>query len=197
MEGVFVVFVIVMVVRSIIKQNKDAQKRKNQNTQRPAPKPRTTVSDAAFPPAQKAKPQAKQAPKQQPKPRPAAQPVPAPQPVFTPAEVDIAPEQPDVFVSEQPHVDVEQPTVRPIASETVAHGNHHHHLERVETQAEGYAGEGDPARYNFRDVSCDTVQDEPKRNAPKLSFDKKSVVNAVIFSEVLGKPRALGGGKRP
>ena len=167
MEGLFVIFVIVMVARSIIRQNKEAQKRKNQNTHRPAPKP-----------------------------RPAAQPAPA-QPVFTPAAVDIAPEQPDVFVSEQPHVDVERPTVRPIASETVAHGNHHHHLERVETQAEGFAGEGDPARYNLRDVSCETVHDEPKKTAPKLSFDKKSVVNAVIFSEILGKPRALGGGKRP
>lgn len=192
MEGVFVVFVIVMVVRSIIKQNKDAQKRKNQNAQRPAPKPRTTVSDAAFPPAQKAN----RAQKQQPKPRPAAQPKPAVQPVFRPAEVDIAPEQPDVFVSEQPHVNVEQPTVRPIASKTVAHGNHHHHIERVETQAEGYAGEGDPARYNLRDVSCDTVDDVQSAPAPKLSFDKKSVVNAVIFSEILGKPRALGGGRR-
>lgn len=193
MEGLFVIFVIVMVARSIIRQNKEAQKRKNQNTHRPAPKPRTSVSDAAFPPAQKTS----QRPKQQPKPRPAAQPAPAAQPVFTPAAVDIAPEQPDVFVSEQPHVDVERPTVRPIASETVAHGNHHHHLERVETQAEGFAGEGDPARYNLRDVSCETVHDEPKKTAPKLSFDKKSVVNAVIFSEILGKPRALGGGKRP
>ena len=193
MEGLFVIFVIVMVVRSIIRQNKEAQKRKNQNTHRPAPKPRASVSDAAFPPAQKMS----QRPKQQPKPRPAAQPAPAAQPVFTPAAVDIAPEQPDVFVSEQPHVDVERPTVRPIASETVAHGNHHHHLERVETQAEGFAGEGDPARYNLRDVSCETVHDEPKKTAPKLSFDKKSVVNAVIFSEILGKPRALGGGKRP
>ena len=187
MEGLFVIFVIVMVARSIIRQNKEAQKRKNKGAHRPAPKPRASVSDAAFPPAQRTS----QRPKQQPKPRPAAR------PVFTPAEVDIAPEQPDVFVSEQPHVDVERPTVRPIASETVAHGNHHHHLERVETQAEGYAGEGDPARYNFRDVSCEAVHDEPKRNAPKLSFDKKSVVNAVIFSEILGKPRALGGGKRP
>ena len=193
MEGLFVIFVIVMVARSIIRQNKEAQKRKNQNTHRPAPKPRASVSDAAFPPAQRTS----QRPKQQPKPRPAAQPKPAAQPVFTPAEVDIAPEQPDVFVSEQPHVDVERPTVRPIASETVAHGNHHHHIERVETQAEGYAGEGDPARYNLRDVSCETVHDAPKRTAPKLSFDKKSVVNAVIFSEILGKPRALGGGKRP
>ena len=187
MEGLFVIFVIVMVARSIIRQNKEAQKRKNKGAHRPAPKPRASVSDAAFPPAQRTS----QRPKQQPKPRPAAQ------PVFTPAEVDIAPEQPDVFVSEQPHVDVERPTVRPIASETVAHGNHHHHLERVETQAEGYAGEGDPARYNFRDVSCETVHDAPKKTAPKLSFDKKSVVNAVIFSEILGKPRALGGGKRP
>ena len=193
MEGLFVIFVIVMVARSILRQNKEAQKRKNKGAHRPAPKPRASVSDAAFPPAQKTS----QRPKPQPKPRPAAQPKPVAQPVFTHAEVDIAPEQPDVFVSEQPHVDVERPTVRPIASETVAHGNHHHHLERVETQAEGYAGEGDPARYNFRDVSCEAVHDEPKRTAPKLSFDKKSVVNAVIFSEILGKPRALGGGKRP
>ena len=191
MEGLFVIFVIVMVARSIIRQNKEAQKRKNQNAHRPAPKPRASVSDAAFPPAQKPRPAT------QPKSRPAAQPKSAAQPVFTPAAVDIAPEQPDVFVSEQPHVDVERPTVRPIASETVAHGNHHHHLERVETQAEGFAGEGDPARYNLRDVSCETVHDEPKKTAPKLSFDKKSVVNAVIFSEILGKPRALGGGKRP
>ena len=132
MEGLFVIFVIVMVARSILRQNKEAQKRKNKGAHRPAPKPRASVSDAALPPA--------------PKPRPVAQPKPAAQPVFTPAAVDIAPEQPDVFVSEQPHVDVERPTVRPIASETVAHGNRHHHLERVETQAEGFAGEGDPVR---------------------------------------------------
>ena len=66
---------------------------------------------------------------------------------------------------------------------------HHHHAEKVVVQAGGYAGEGDPERYEEREICCET--DHAPQPAASLSLpDRDTLVSAVIWSEILGKPKA-------
>ena len=70
--------------------------------------------------------------------------------------------------------------------------SHHHHKENVVVQAEGYAGEGDPARYHEREI-CVTDQYNPamQDNLFDPQLDDETLRSAIIWSEILGKPKAL------
>ena len=75
---------------------------------------------------------------------------------------------------------------------------HHHHKEQVVVQAGGYAGEGDPDRYQEREICCE--DDHTQSSSVQLALpDKDALISAVIWSEILGKPkayRAPNGGAR-
>ena len=69
---------------------------------------------------------------------------------------------------------------------------HHHHKEQVVVQAGGYAGEGDPDRYQEREVCCEDDHTQPSSAQPvQLALPAAdTLVSAVIWSEILGKPKA-------
>lgn len=84
------------------------------------------------------------------------------------------------------------------AEPSARHDAPHRHVEFVPTQAEGYSGEGDESRYHAREVSCETAghkaAQETAANAPVLRKD--NLMQAIVMTEILSRPKALRGGVR-
>lgn len=186
MDAIVVLLILGFVFRSILKQKTTAQK-----TQRP--------QAMQQPPAMQRTPQ-----RTQQSPRPAAQPKPVMQPepnTAQPRHREYVPTQAQGYAGEG---DKARYHVREVSCQSVGHtpaqhasASAHKHIESVPTQAQGYAGEGDRARYHSREVSCESAGHEPPvQKQPKLACNPASFMQAVIWSQVLDKPRALRGGRR-
>jgi hypothetical protein len=192
LDVIVVLLIFGFVLRSVLKQKTNAQKaQRPHSVQQPrvAQRPRIVKQANAVPPARTAQ-QAQVSPQTQPtmQPRVAQQ--------MQPRHNEYVPTQAEGFAGEG---DKARYHTREVSCQSAGHAPAQHataaqhvHIEHVETQAEGFAGEGDPGRYHSRKISCQSAgHTPPAKVQPKLSLNQNSLMQSVIWAQILDKPHAL------
>ena len=184
MDTIITLFVLFMIFRAVIRRANRGKKPAKEKTHRPRPVYNQKTGQWEFP-------------------REAAEPAEAPpESAFAPytegdpdgehAHVEYVPTEAESFAGEG---DPETYHSRRVDCETAQHKpgtEPHRHIEYVPHQGEGFAGEGDAATYELREVSCATIGHDPEPEPkPIPRLDRDSLLSALIYGEVLGKPKAL------